>query len=129
MALLTMVGTGSSWLIFLPGEIIAMIGTGMFNPAVSNLALSSLPESQSGLAAGVNDTFRQAGIAVGIAALGALIPAQAALGHGGAEAMVAGLHHALLAGAGIAAAGALLTAGLLRMRRRPVAAVAQPAAA
>ena len=32
----------------------------------------------SGLAAGVNDTFRQAGIAVGVAALGALVPAGAA---------------------------------------------------
>ena len=129
MASLMVVGTGSSWLVFLPGEILAMIGTGMFNPAVSNLALSSLPESQSGLAAGVNDTFRQAGIAVGIAALGALIPAQAALGHGDAGAMVDGLHHALLAGAGIAAAGALLTAHLMRTRRREVAPAAQPATA
>jgi hypothetical protein len=129
MAALTILGTGSSWLVFLPGEILAMIGTGMFNPAVSNLALSALPESQSGLAAGVNDTFRQAGIAVGIAALGALIPAQAALGHGDAEAMVRGLHHALFAGAGIAAAGAILTARLMRARREPAGALAQPAAA
>ena len=128
MAALMVVGTGSSWLVFLPGEILAMIGTGMFNPAVSNLALSSLPEAHSGLAAGVNDTFRQAGIAVGIAALGALIPAQAALGHGYPGAMVAGLHHALLAGAGIAAAGALVTARLMRARREPVAA-AEPVAA
>ena len=34
----------------------------------------------SGLAAGVNDTFRQAGIAVGVAALGALVPAAHAFG-------------------------------------------------
>jgi hypothetical protein len=56
--------------------MIAMIGTG--NPAVSNVALGSAPADQSGLAAGVNDTFRQAGIAVGVAALGALVPAEAA---------------------------------------------------
>ena len=39
---------------------------------------------QSGVAAGVHDTFRQAGIAVGVAALGALIPAEDALGGGSA---------------------------------------------
>ena len=129
MALLTILGTHSSWLVFLPGEIVAMVGTGMFNPAISNIALSSLPEAQSGLAAGVNDTFRQAGIAVGIAALGALIPAQAALGHGDAQAMVGGLHHALLAGAGVAAAGALVTARLMRSRGRVRATAVEPAAA
>ena len=50
------------------------VGTGLFNPAVTAVALGSAPPEQSGLAAGVNDTFRQAGIAVGIAALGALSP-------------------------------------------------------
>jgi EmrB/QacA subfamily drug resistance transporter len=132
MAMLTVIGTGSSWLIFLPGEIVAMIGTGMFNPAVSNVALSSLPEEQSGLAAGVNDTFRQAGIAVGIAALGALIPAQAALGHGDPQAYVSGLHHALLAGGAVAALGAVVSARLLRARRTAATArvlAAEPAQA
>ena len=81
----------SRWVVLLPGFIVAMIGTGMFNPAVSNVALSSAPPEQSGLAAGVNDTFRQAGIAVGVAALGALVPAEAALGGGSAERYVDGL--------------------------------------
>jgi hypothetical protein len=36
--------------------------------------MSSAPIEMSGLASGVNDTFRQGGIAVGVAALGALIP-------------------------------------------------------
>ncbi len=131
MALLTIIGTGSSWLVFLPGEIVAMIGVGMFNPSISNVALSSLPEAQSGLAAGVNDTFRQAGIAVGIAALGALIPAQAALGHGDPQSYVNGLHNALLAGAALAAAGAVASAHLLRTRRAAarVAVAAEPAQA
>ena len=93
-----------------------MIGTGLFNPSVSNVALSSLSEDQSGLAAGVNDTFRQTGIAVGIAALGALIPAQA-LGHGDPQAYVSGLHHALIAGAALAAVGAVATARLLGSSR------------
>ena len=50
-----------------------MFGAGMFDPALSGVALGTLPEEHSGLAAGVNDMFRQAGIAVGVAALGALI--------------------------------------------------------
>ncbi|MBA3327146.1 MAG: MFS transporter, partial [Solirubrobacterales bacterium] len=90
MALMTLAGENSSWTAILPGTIVAMIGTGLFNPAVSAVALGSVPGEQSGLAAGVNDTFRQAGIAVGVAALGALIPAEAALGGGSPSAYVDG---------------------------------------
>lgn len=106
----------SSWVALLPGFIVSMIGVGMFNPAVSNVALSSVPAEQSGLAAGVNDTFRQAGIAVGVAALGALVPAEAALGGGSPTAYVDGLSDALLAGAGLAVAGAAAAAVLIGRR-------------
>jgi hypothetical protein len=97
----------------------------MFNPAISGVALGALPERQSGLAAGAHDTFRQGGIAVGIAALGALVPAQAALGHGDPQAFVDGLRNALIVGAGLSALGAVGTAVLLRTRQR--AAAEQPA--
>ena len=76
-ALLTVLAVDSSWWLFLPGLLVAMVGTGILNPTISQVALSSAPAEQSGLAAGVNDMFRQAGIAVGIAALGALVPAGA----------------------------------------------------
>jgi hypothetical protein len=36
------------------------------------VAVSVVPKEQSGMAAGINDTFRQVGIAVGIAAWGAI---------------------------------------------------------
>ena len=111
-----MADADSSWTAVLPGVLVACIGTGLFNPAVSAVALGSVPVEQSGLAAGVNDTFRQAGIAVGVAALGALIPAEAALGDGSAQSYVDGFHAAGLAGAGLAAAGAL-AAGLLIAKR------------
>ena len=74
MALMTVAQVDSSWTVLLPGITVALIGTGLFNPSVSAVALSSVPAEQSGLAAGINDTFRQAGIAIGVAALGALIP-------------------------------------------------------
>jgi EmrB/QacA subfamily drug resistance transporter len=123
MLLFLLADEHSSWWIVLPGELIALIGTGLFNPAMSNVALTVLPPEQSGVAAGTHDTFRQAGIAVGVAALGALIPAQNALNGGSASEYVGGLHHALLAGAGLAAAGAIAT-GMLISRRFGTAAPA-----
>ena len=123
-ALLTIVAVDSSWWLFLPGLLVAMVGTGMFNPAVSQVALSSAPPAQSGLAAGVNDMFRNAGIAVGVAALGALVPAGAAFGDGTAQAYVDGLHDALWAGALLAAAAAAASALLIRGRARGDAAIA-----
>jgi predicted MFS family arabinose efflux permease len=118
LALLTVVGVDSSWWLFLPGLLVAMIGTGMVNPSVSQVALSSAPPEQSGLAAGVNDMFRQAGVAVGVAALGALVPAGAALGDGSPQSYVDGLHDALWVGASLAVAAAAATALLIRGHRR-----------
>jgi EmrB/QacA subfamily drug resistance transporter len=128
MALLSTLGVDSSWTAVLPGTIVAGIGTGLFNPSVTAVALGSVPAEQSGLAAGVNDTFRQAGIAVGVAALGALIP-QDVLAGGSATDYVDGLQTAMLAGAALAATGAI--AGALLIRRGAVAAapVPQPEAA
>ena len=116
-ALLTIVGVDTSWALFLPGLLVAMVGTGMLNPAVSHVALSSAPPEQSGLAAGVNDMFRQAGIAVGVAALGALVPAGAAFGDGSPQAYVDGMRNALWVGAGLAVVAAVATALLIRGRR------------
>ncbi len=114
MALMTMAQVDSSWTIALPGSIIAMVGTGLFNPSITAFALGSVPERQSGLAAGVNDTFRQAGIAVGVAALGALVPAGAALGGGDAQSYVSGMHDALWVCAAVCVAGAVACLAVLR---------------
>jgi EmrB/QacA subfamily drug resistance transporter len=116
-ALLTLLGVDSSWWLFLPGLLVAMVGTGILNPTISHVALSSAPPEQSGLAAGVNDMFRQAGIAVGVAALGALVPAGAALGDGTPQAYVDGFQDALWVGAVVAVAAAAATALLIRGRR------------
>jgi EmrB/QacA subfamily drug resistance transporter len=112
LAGMLIIGVDSSWAALLPGLLVTSLGTGLFNPTGSALALNALPDEQSGLAAGANDTFRQAGVAVGIAALGTLLPAGAALG-GNLQAYVDGLHHALIASAVLAGAGAVATAWLL----------------
>ena len=126
MGLLTLAGVTSEWWIVLPGAVVALIGTGLFNPAVTNVALTSAPLEQSGVAAGVNDTFRQAGIAVGVAALGALIPAENALGGGSPQGYVDGMHDALWAGAGLALVGAI-AAALLISKKYGAAAEMPPA--
>jgi EmrB/QacA subfamily drug resistance transporter len=130
LALMTLAGAHSSWTVLLPGEFVVCFGTGLLNPALAAVAMGSVSEQQSGLAAGVNDASRQTGIAVGVAAFGALVPAAAALGHGSPEAYVAGWHTALLIGTALAAVGALASAALLTGLRRTASAgelIADPA--
>ena len=117
VALIGIVGPHSSWTAMLPGDLVVCLGTGLFNPALAALALGAGPVENSGLLAGVNDAFRQGGIAVGVAAFGALVPASAALGHGDASAYVTGFHHALFVGTGVAVASAAVTAALVGVRR------------
>ncbi len=118
MALLTSLDENSHWTAILPGELIALAGTGMVNTSLSGLALSILPERDNGLASGIHDMFRQGGIAVGVAGLGALIPAAAGLGTD-APAFVGGLQDALLVGAGIAALGAIAAFLLIKPAEAP----------
>jgi EmrB/QacA subfamily drug resistance transporter len=99
LAMMAIAGAGSSWTALLPGEIVACLGTGLVNPMLANVALGSVGPDQSGLAAGVNDAFRQAGVTLGVAAFGTVIPAASALGRGDPLAYVDGLHRALVAGA------------------------------
>jgi EmrB/QacA subfamily drug resistance transporter len=62
----------SDWTALLVGFIVAGIGVGLLNPVVADVALSVVPKERSGMAAGINDTFRQVGVAVGVAAWGAI---------------------------------------------------------
>ena len=105
LALMTLATENSSWTIILPGFLLASVGTGFFNPALSGVAMSSAPIEMSGLAAGVSDTFRQGGIAVGVAALGALIPSRGVHLHDAAY--VDGMRTAFIVGAAICAVGAI----------------------
>jgi predicted MFS family arabinose efflux permease len=118
IALMLFADADSSWTALLPGELVVCIGTGLVNPVLAAVAMGSVAERQSGLAAGVNDAFRQTGIAVGVAAFGALVPAAAALGHGSPEAYVTGMHHAMYTATFVAGAGAIASAALLFGRRR-----------
>jgi EmrB/QacA subfamily drug resistance transporter len=68
----------SSWTALLPGFIVAGIGVGLLNPVIADTAVSVVSRDRSGMAAGINDTFRQVSIAVGVAAWGAIFLARGA---------------------------------------------------
>ncbi|MFD6676206.1 MFS transporter [Rhodococcus zopfii] len=117
LIMMTAVDVGSSKYAILPGLIVALVGAGVFNPVMSGLVLGESTSDHSGLAAGINDAFRQTGIAVGVAGLGTLLPAQSLLPGGSPHEFVTGLHQALLLSAVIAALGALVCVATLRTTR------------
>src|SRR3984893_13501117 len=65
--------TGASdWTHLIPGFIVSGFGGGMGNPPPASTAIGVVPPQKAGMASGVNSTFRQIGIAAGIAALGSI---------------------------------------------------------
>jgi EmrB/QacA subfamily drug resistance transporter len=62
----------SSWTHLVPGFIVAGFGGGLVNPPLASTAIGVVPPQKAGMASGVNTTFRQVGIATGIAALGSI---------------------------------------------------------
>jgi MFS family permease len=63
---------GSKWTALLAGFLVAGVGIGMTNPAIASTAVGVVPPAKAGMASGINNTFRQVGIATGIAGLGAI---------------------------------------------------------
>jgi EmrB/QacA subfamily drug resistance transporter len=66
----------SAWTVLLPGFILCGIGIGTVNPVLASGAISVVQPQHSGMASGANNTFRQVGIATGIAVLGAIFQSQ-----------------------------------------------------
>jgi EmrB/QacA subfamily drug resistance transporter len=72
--LLLMAGlaAGSSWTHLIPGLVVAGVGSGLVNPALASTAVGVVPPRAAGMASGINTTFRQVGVATGIAVFGTL---------------------------------------------------------
>jgi predicted MFS family arabinose efflux permease len=66
------ISPGSDWTALLPGMLVAGVGVGCTNPIIAGVAVSVVEPREAGMASGINSTFRQVGIATGIAALGAV---------------------------------------------------------
>jgi EmrB/QacA subfamily drug resistance transporter len=78
---MTLVTSTSGWTALIPGFVLQGIGVGLVNPPLASAAIGVVPPARSGMASGANSTFRQVGIATGIAGLGAVF--QHDLGAGG----------------------------------------------
>jgi EmrB/QacA subfamily drug resistance transporter len=73
---MTAVDASSGWTTLIPGFVIAGAGVGLINPPLAQTAIGVVHHSRSGMASGINNTFRQVGIATGIAGLGAIFQHQ-----------------------------------------------------
>jgi EmrB/QacA subfamily drug resistance transporter len=122
VALLLMHGItpSSGWTTLLAGFVLGGTGIGLVNAPLASTAVSVVEPRRAGMASGINNTFRQVGIATGIAALGAIFQDRIASGLAGT---VPGGHSAALARA--VASGATGQA----LQAVPAAARAQVAAA
>jgi predicted MFS family arabinose efflux permease len=78
LLLMSGIGADSEWTTLLGGFLVLGAGVGLLNPVIGDVALSVVPKERSGMAAGINDTFRQVGVAVGVAIWGAVFVAQGA---------------------------------------------------
>jgi len=144
LILMSGVEEGDTWTTLLGGFLVGGVGIGLLNPPTAAVAVQVVERAQSGMAAGINNTFRQVGIAVGIAAYGALFldraeseiseRVQVGDAHGIAEAVssgnlprgpeqvvraaregfFAGFNEILLIGGGLALAGAVAAVLLVR---------------
>src|SRR5260221_9502315 len=66
------VSATSAWTTLLAGFLIAGIGIGITNPGIGQAAIAVVPVEKAGMGSGINTTFRQVGIATGVASLGAI---------------------------------------------------------
>jgi EmrB/QacA subfamily drug resistance transporter len=131
--LMSGISAGSSWTTLLPGFLVGGVGIGLVNAPLASTAVSTVRQERAGMASGLNNTFRQLGIATGIAALGAIFQSKVgSTGFGSSGrlpeqarvAFVAGLNAILEVGAVVAAVGAVLA--LLLVRRKDFVASGPP---
>jgi EmrB/QacA subfamily drug resistance transporter len=110
----------SSWTHLIPGLLVAGVGAGLVNPPLASTAVGVVHHHQSGMASGANTTFRQIGIAVGIAAYGSIFSAAMRDGvrSGWDEhaTYTHGLNQLFVVAGSLAIAGGLLSLVLIRKR-------------
>jgi EmrB/QacA subfamily drug resistance transporter len=113
-ALLLMHGLtpSSGWTHLLPGFIVGGIGVGLVNAPLASTAVGVVEPRRAGMASGINNTFRQVGIATGIAGLGAIF--QHKIRGADPTAFVSGLNTILLVAAIVAFVGAAAGLALVR---------------
>ncbi len=115
LLLIRAVEPGDDWTALLPGMLVGGVAIGLISPALAAAMVSVLPVEESGLSSGINNTFRQLGIAFGVAGLGALFNYRP--GVSGPGEIVDGLRLVALVAAIIAVVSALAAWSLLGRHR------------
>jgi EmrB/QacA subfamily drug resistance transporter len=95
--------------------VLAGIGMGLTFAPVSTMALGSVTERDRGVASGANNTIREVGVAAGVATLASIFSSFG--GYASGPTFVDGLRPAVMVGAAVVAAGALIA---LLLPQRPV---------
>ena len=117
LLLMRSVDTGSDWTALLPGLLVGGFAIGVISPSLAAAMVSVLPVERSGLSSGINNTFRQLGIAMGIAGLGAVFDHRVAQALDSRAGIVDGLQAVLAIAAAIAFLAAVLAWPLLGRQR------------
>src|SRR6476619_5007383 len=131
--LLSTVTLHSTFWHMLPAFILGGLGMSFVMTPMSAAAMGAAPVDKAGVASGVVNTFRQVGVALGIAITGAIVANRAAsAAAGGAsppEAFVHGLTFAMRVSAAICFGAAIIAATLVRRYRHAEASQPLEAAA
>jgi MFS family permease len=107
LALLTGLTTGSGPARFVPGLLVAGVGSGLLNASLGRESVASVPLGQAGLGSGANNTARYLGSALGVTVV-SLVAAPSGVPTPGS--LVAGWNQAVLVTAAVSLLGALVVA-------------------
>jgi MFS family permease len=114
LLLMNGISDSSDWTTLLAGFLVAGAGIGCVNPNLAQAAIGVVDPRKSGMASGINNTFRQVGIATGIAALGAVFQSHLQDKVSTALAGTPMAAHAKEIAHGIAAGGGRQASGMLK---------------
>jgi EmrB/QacA subfamily drug resistance transporter len=92
--------------------VLAGVGMGLTFAPISTMALSSVPANERGVASGANNTIRELGVAVGVAVLASVFSSYG--DYRTAQSFVDGMVPAVMVGAAVIAAGAIVAFRLPR---------------
>jgi EmrB/QacA subfamily drug resistance transporter len=102
--------TGATYGDFVGAFLLAGVGMGLTFAPISTITLASVSEQQRGVASGANNTIREFGVAAGVAVLSSIFSSHGGFASG--QDFVDGVVPAVLAGAAILAAGAVVATRL-----------------
>ncbi len=115
LILMSAVSTGDKWTVLLPGFLVAGLGIGLVNPALATAAIGVVETRRAGMASGINSTFRQVGIATGIAIWGAVFEHKAVASFEAATGRPGNSNVILFGGARVPGVESAFVAGLDRI--------------